>query len=143
MSVLPPPPRRRIVFMLTPLVDVMFLLLIFFMLSSQTSPYSLVPIAAAGGDAGAPDVQPAVQPAAGAGEMLVSIARGYVRLNGARVEFRDLSEAIAARQAAGFSSAVVLTTGAATVQDVVSVLEAFKQRAFAELRLVAPAGAGQ
>lgn len=142
MSALPPPPRRRIVFMLTPLVDVMFLLLIFFMLSSQTSPYSLVPIAAAGGDAGAPDTQPAVQ-AAGVGEMLVSIARGYVRLNGARVEFRDLSEAIAARQTAGFSSAVVLTTGAATVQDVVSVLEAFKQRAFAELRLVAPAGAGQ
>lgn len=136
MSVLPPrPPRRRIVFMLTPLVDVMFLLLIFFMLSSQTAPYNLLDIMAQG-------TPSATQPAAATlnvpvtGELLVSIARGYARLNGTRVEMANLRSAIEELKAAGFSRAVVTTGQAATVQDVVSVLEEMKRAAFAEMRLV-------
>jgi biopolymer transport protein ExbD len=143
MSLLGPrPPRRRIVFMLTPLVDVMFLLLIFFMLSSQTAPYSLLEIMAQGtpGQEPAPQPQP-VTPAQGVGEMLVSIARGYARFNGARVEMADLRAAIETYKAAGFTSAVVTTNQAATVQDVVSVLEALERGAFAEMRLVTQAPA--
>lgn len=130
------PPRRRIVFMLTPLVDVMFLLLIFFMLSSQTAPYSLLEIMAEGrpGAEPAPPTQTAtVAPTA---ELLVSIARGYARFNGARVEMADLRSAIETFKAAGFTRAVVTTGQAATVQDVVSVLEVLESSEFAEMRLV-------
>lgn len=130
-----PPPRRRIVFMLTPLVDVMFLLLIFFMLSSQTAPYNLLDIMAEGLPGQEPQAVGA-PPQAVASEIVVSIARGYVRLNGARVEMADLSAAIERFQAAGVSRAVVTTGQAATVQDVVTVLETLERRAIAELRLL-------
>jgi len=123
-------------FMLTPLVDVMFLLLIFFMLSSQTAPYSLLEIAAQGTAAATGQPAPAVTPAQGAGEMVVAIARGYARFNGARVEMADLGTAIEAYKAAGFRTAVVTTNLAATVQDVVWVMEALERGAFAEMRLV-------
>lgn len=139
MSALPPrPPRRRIVFMLTPLVDVMFLLLIFFMLSSQTEPYNLLEILAQGtpGQDQPPDVSPSAPTSA---ELLVSIARGYARFNGARVEMADLPSTIERYMAAGFSRAVVTTGQAATVQDVVSVLAAMERAAFAEMRLVTQA----
>jgi biopolymer transport protein ExbD len=127
-------PRRRIVFMLTPLVDVMFLLLIFFMLSSQTAPYNLLEIMAQGTPSAE---QAAVEPPVPAtAELLVSIARGYVRVNGARVEMADLRSAIERFKTAGFSRAVVTTAQAATVQDVVSVLEEMKRAAFTEMRLV-------
>lgn len=125
--------------MLTPLVDVMFLLLIFFMLSSQTAPYSLLEIMAQGapGQEQAPPVAPpAVAPTA---ELLVSIAHGYARFNGARVEMTDLRSAIESYKAAGFTRAVVTTGQAATVQDVVSVLEAIERASFAEMRLVSQA----
>lgn len=129
------PPRRRIVFMLTPLVDVMFLLLIFFMLSSQTAPYNLLEIMAQGVPG---QEQPAVAVSAvpASAELLVSIARGYARFNGTRVEMADLGTAIERYKAAGFTRAVVTTGQAAIVQDVVSVLEAMQGAAFAEMRLV-------
>ena len=132
------PPRRRIVFMLTPLVDVMFLLLIFFMLSSQTAPYNLLEIMAQGtpGQEQPAEVAPSVPTSA---ELLVSIARGYARFNGSRVEMADLRSAIEDYKAAGFIRAVVTTGQAATVQDVVSVLEAMERAAFAEMRLVTQA----
>ena len=135
------PPRRRMTFMLTPLVDVMFLLLIFFMLSSQTAPYSLLQIAAQGAPDAPERPAPAVTPARGEGEMVVSIARGYARFNGARVEMADLGTAIETYKAAGFRSAVVTTGQAATVQDVVWVMEALERGAFAEMRLVTTAPA--
>lgn len=141
MSALGPrPPRRRIVFMLTPLVDVMFLLLIFFMLSSQTAPYNLLEIMAQGtpGQDQPAEVAPSVPASA---ELLISIARGYARFNGSRVEMADLRSAIEDYKAAGFTRAVVTTGQAATVQDVVSVLEAMERAAFAEMRLVTQAPA--
>jgi biopolymer transport protein ExbD len=140
MASLDPPPRRRIVFMLTPLVDVMFLLLIFFMLSSQTAPYSLLDIHAGGQPDAAqqPGASAPAQPPvpAGKGDVVVSIANGYVRFNGERVEMADLAGAIARYKAAGFASAVVFSTQAATVQDMVTVIETFEGSGFGEMRLV-------
>lgn len=137
MSLLGTRPRPRPRFMLTPLVDVMFLLLIFFMLSSQTSPYSLLDVAAQGQAAATtPTASPATTPAKGAGEMIVSIARGYVRFNGARVELAELGAAIDRFKSAGYRRAVVTTAQSATVQDVVSVLEALEKSDLAEMRLV-------
>lgn len=138
------PPRRKFAFMLTPLVDVMFLLLIFFMLSSQTAPYSLLEILA-GGDGQPPPVsepqtQPAQEPGGAPNDLVVSISRDYVRFNGERVEMADLAAAIERFKAAGFSSAMVLTTQLATVQDVVSVLEVFESSNFGDMKLVLQQG---
>jgi biopolymer transport protein ExbD len=135
------PPRRRIVFMLTPLVDVMFLLLIFFMLSSQTAPYSLLEIMAQGAPGQDQQAQQAASatPPTPAAQVLVSIARGYARFNGTRVEMADLPSAIESYKTAGFTTAVVTTGDAATVQDVVTVLEALERGAFAEMRLMTQA----
>ena len=145
MSALDPPPRRRISFMLTPLVDVMFLLLIFFMLSSQTAPYSLLTILAGGNQSEAAPSPAAprapVSAPQGPGEAVVSISRGYVRFNGERVNMEDLPAAIARYKSLGFSSAVVSSSQAATVQDVVSVLEIFQGSDFGEMRLVIQPGA--
>ncbi len=147
MSALDPPPRRRINFMLTPLVDVMFLLLIFFMLSSQTAPYSLLTILAGGpppGEAGAQPAAPTPSPTPaavqGKGDAIVSISRGYVRFNGERVEMSDLLATIKRYKELGYSSAVVFSSQAATVQDVVTVLETFEGSDFGEMRLVIQPG---
>lgn len=140
MAGLDPPPRRRILFMLTPLVDVMFLLLIFFMLSSQTAPYSLLDILAGQQpeEAAQPGEAAPQAPATpvGKGDVVVSIANGYVRFNGERVTMAELAGAIARYKAAGFSSAVVFSTQAATVQDMVTVIETFEGSGFGEMRLV-------
>jgi biopolymer transport protein ExbD len=130
------PPRRRITFLLIPLVDVMFLLLIFFMLSSQTAPYSLLEIMAAGTPGSEQPLPQTATPAPSTPELLVSVARGYALFNGTRVEMADLQFAIEQFKAAGFGRAVVLTGKAATVQDIVSVLEALERNTFAEMRLV-------
>lgn len=140
-----PKARRRIVFMLTPLVDVMFLLLIFFMLSSQTAPYSLLEIMAAAGPPGSQQVAspPSSGPTAPVQQMMVSIARGYARINGERVEMVDLPGKLQGLKSAGFNSAMVLTNAAANVQDVVTVLEALHGVSLAEMQLVTQVSAGQ
>lgn len=138
MSLLQPPQRRKLTFMLTPLVDVMFLVLIFFMLSSQTSPYSLLQIFAdSQGETTEPAAPaPAPVPVAATAELVVSVGNGFVRLNGNRVELGLLAGAIERYKAAGFARAVVLTTRAATVQDVVTVLETFEMTAFGDTQLL-------
>lgn len=126
--------------MLTPLVDVMFLMLIFFMLSSQTGRYgllSIVPPARAETDAGS--AAPAVA-RTGVGELVVSIGAGAVRIGGRSVAMNALPGALLALRSAGYDDAVLLTTTAASVQDVVSVLEAFESARFARTRLVREAG---
>lgn len=125
--------------MLTPLVDIMFLLLIFFMLTSQTAPYSLISILA--GQASGTQASPAPAPAAPTGgEVVVSISNGFVRLNGEDVPMADIREAIARYRAQGFERAAALTTQSATVQDVVTVLEAFETSEFGQLRLMMSRG---
>ena len=144
MSLLDRPVRRRkIAFMLTPLVDVMFLLLIFFMLSSQTAPYSLLVITPPPG--AAPASVPA-QPSASAPqpqEVMVSIFHGYVRYNGDRVALADLRASIEKSKTAGIARAAVLATRGATVQDFVTVIEAFETTDFGDMRLIMQQGDAQ
>ena len=101
---------------------------------------ALLTILAGGSPAETPtQVPPAPeQPAApaGRGDVVVSISNGYVRFNGERVEMANLGAAIARYKAAGFTSAVVFSTQAATVQDMVTVIETFQGSDFGEMRLV-------
>lgn len=134
------PVRRRRTFMLTPLVDVMFLMLIFFMLSSQTGRYGLLSIVAPSQAATqAPAPVPAVA-REGTGELVVSIGAGAVRIGGRLFAMDALPAALSALKSAGYDDAVLLTTTAASVQDVVSVLEAFEDARFARTRLAREAG---
>lgn len=123
--------------MLTPLVDIMFLLLIFFMLSSQTSPYSLVPIAAAGATPGEPDPLPAEQPTAQ--QVIVAVGRDRVRVFGQRIAPSELAGTLVRLKAAGMSSALVITGDGASVQDLVDTLDAFEAAQFEQMQLVAGA----
>ena len=127
--------------MLTPLVDVMFLMLIFFMLSSQTGRYGLLSIVSpARAETDAAAAIPTVADAAGAGELVVSIGAGAVRIGGRSFAIDALPGALSALRSAGYERAVLLTTRAASVQDVVSVLEAFESVRFSRTRLVREAG---
>ncbi len=129
--------------MLTPLVDVMFLLLIFFMVSSQTSPYSLLTMQA-GKSGSEPSAQAAPTPPPKAvpatPQVRVTVYNGYVRYNGLRVELTDLKASVDKSRAAGALTAVVLSSTAATVQDVVSVVDALRSADFADVQLVMQSG---
>lgn len=135
------PVRKRRTFMLTPLVDVMFLVLIFFMLSSQTGSYGLLSIVPPARTETAPVAAvPAAAGAAGVGELVVSIGAGTVHIGGRPFTMDALPGTLSALRSAGYEHAVLLTTTAASVQDVVSVLEAFESVRFARTRLVREAG---
>ena len=141
MSLLEKPVRRRkIVFMLTPLVDVMFLLLIFFMLSSQTAPYSLLLITPPPGPTAASAPAEPVESAPTPQEVMVSIFHGYVRYNGDRVALENLRASIEKSKTAGIARAAVLATQGATVQDLVTVIEAFETTDFGDMRLIMQQG---
>lgn len=127
------PRRRRAFFMLTPLVDIMFLLLIFFMLTSQTSLFTLVRISAQGG---APEAQPSAPVPVAAAELLVSIGRDQVRINGRATLLGELPAALAAYKARGIVRAALVPGLSARVQDIVTVLELFEAARFSHVRLV-------
>ncbi len=124
--------------MLTPLIDIIFLLLKFFMLTSLIAPYGLLQVTSAN-DGGT--VVPG--PAAGAAEakpVVLRISRGLVSAGGQTIAISELPAAIDAMKKAGAKGVTLLTSRSATVQDVVSVLEAFKIAAFSNVTLLNRAG---
>lgn len=132
---------RRLAFMLTPLIDVMFLLLIFFMLSSQLSPYSLLPIGrVAGGERGASPAAPAETIAIA--DLSVRVAAGAVVVGGETIAIEAFPSAIEAFRAQGFDGFLVIATRAASVQDMVSALEALQAAGVARVTLMNTAGGG-
>lgn len=129
-------PRRG--FVLTPLIDVIFLLLKFFMLTSLIAPYGLLQVTSANGSGVA---TPA--PATGAPEarpVILRISRGLVSAGGQTIAISELPAAIDAMKKAGAKGVTLLTSRSATVQDVVSVLEAFKIASFSNVTLLNRSG---
>lgn len=128
--------RRRVSFMLTPLIDVIFLLLIFFMLSSQVAPYSLLPLGgvASGDDAPSPappePADPAVLP------LVVRVARGQVNVGGETMAIYELRQAAGRFRREGRDAYLVIPSGNANVQDVVSALEALNAASVASVTLL-------
>lgn len=131
---------RRPPFVLTPLIDVMFLLLIFFMLSSQISPYSLLPLGpvAAGSDAAA---APAAAAPPAVSDLSVRVSAGFASIGGESVELSALTPAIERFVGQGVTGFLVVATRSASVQDVVTVLESL-QAASAERVTLVNAGGG-
>ncbi|MBX3570562.1 MAG: biopolymer transporter ExbD [Rhizobiaceae bacterium] len=127
-----PPRRRRASFVLTSLIDVIFLLVIFFMVTSQITPFSLIPLGAVASEGTAPP--PAEQPPAP--PVSVRILAGAVSIGGRRVTMDELGEAFDALKSSGVDALVVSSTAAATVQDLVTVLEAARATAFADVTVI-------
>lgn len=120
---------------LLPLIDVIFLLLIFFMFSSNLSPFSLLQLTRDRNKAG-PEVQAATDP----GEVTTVSARQIdvmvlvdanlvLRVNGKRVEAAGLQPVLEELRQKGAETLVIAPSRRASVQDLVSVLEAAKRSA--------------
>lgn len=121
------PQRRAPGLMLIPLVDVIFLLLTFFMLASRIDPFSLLTLdeyqsRAAGQPAGG---TPAQTP-----DLILAVSRGSVQANGETVPLEGFVARAAALHGEGLETVVVFTRPSATVQDIVSVLDALKKASF-------------
>lgn len=119
--------RKPMRFMLMPLVDVIFLLLTFFLLSSSIAPFSSLMLdreSQASATAGA-------APAEVAGpDLLLSVGHGRVQANGRAIGLDGLPEYLAQLRQNGFETVMLFTRGSATVQDLVSVLDAVKKARF-------------
>ena len=132
---------RRTGFVLTPLIDVIFLLLTFFMLSSRIAPFGLLPVTGAASPDGAGPAPP--QAAAPAGtQVVLRVSRGHVSAGRQTITIGELPAAIEEMKRSGVASALLMTTRSATVQDVVSTLEAFKRAAFADVAILNRPGDG-
>ncbi|MDQ6434703.1 biopolymer transporter ExbD [Mesorhizobium sp. LHD-90] len=122
--ILPAPVRRRRPsFVLTSLIDVIFLLVIFFMVSSQIVPYSLLPLGPLAADSGAPAPAPGN---ADAPPIAVRILSGSITIGGRKVPVVDAETAFRDLKQRGVTSLLLTPSAVATVQDVVTVLEASK-----------------
>jgi biopolymer transport protein ExbD len=125
--------RRRPSFVLTSLIDVIFLLVIFFMVSSQIVPYSLLPLGPIAAEGGQPEP---VAPESTAPPVAVRILAGRVTIGGESVPLSDVAARLKLLKSSGIT-AILLTPGStATVQDVVTVLEASKDAEIASVTVL-------
>jgi biopolymer transport protein ExbD len=127
---------RRYRISLTPLADAMFNLLIFFMLSSNITPYSLLPLkgAVALPGEGAGDGTGQAQPG-GADAVVWTVTKGRIIANGqpfAMTEVGALTESLAL---AGTQSIVLIVQPEAEVQDLTTVLEALSTGGITQVQL--------
>jgi biopolymer transport protein ExbD len=115
--------RRRPSFVLTSLIDVIFLLVIFFMVSSQIVPYSLLPLGPIAAEGGQPEpaaAESATPPVA------VRILAGRVMIGGESMPMSEVAERLKLLKSSGITAILLTPSATATVQDVVTVLEASK-----------------
>ncbi|MGL5012432.1 MAG: ExbD/TolR family protein [Paracoccaceae bacterium] len=129
------PKRYRI--SLTPLADAMFNLLIYFMLSSNITPYSLLPIkgtiAVPGGDPGASGTG-APQPI-GAETAVWTVSEGQIIAGGQEFGLDRIAELTQSLTLLGTTSIVLVVRPEAKVQDLTSVLEALSTGGITQVQL--------
>ena len=118
--------RQRPTFVLTSLIDVIVLLVIFFMVSSQIVPFSLLPLGPLAAEGGGQDQGSA---SATAPPVAVRILAGRVTIGKTGVAMADVTDAFTQLKSRGVTAILLIPSAAATVQDVVTVLEASKAAA--------------
>jgi biopolymer transport protein ExbD len=116
----------------------MFLLLIFFMLSSQISPYSLLPVGAVAAPGSDEDKGNAA--AETGGNVLVRVSRAGIAIDGEPAAAANVGALLRHRVEEGAAGFVVVATATATVQDLVSTLEALRAAGAANVTLVSGGG---
>jgi biopolymer transport protein ExbD len=135
--------RKRYRISLTPLADAMFNLLIYFMLSSNITPYSLLPLkgttAVPGGDAGAGGVN-AAQPL-GTETAIWTISEGQILAGGQEFGIDRVADLTESLMLLGTTSIVLIVRPEAKVQDLTSVLEALSAGGITQVQLAGRGGA--
>ncbi|MGL4322075.1 MAG: ExbD/TolR family protein [Paracoccaceae bacterium] len=129
------PKRYRI--SLTPLADAMFNLLIYFMLSSNITPYSLLPLkgttAVPGADAGASGT--GAQQPLGTETAIWTVSEGQIIASGQEFGLDRISELTQSLTLLGTTSIVLVVRPEAKVQDLTSVLEALSAGGISQVQL--------
>lgn len=134
------PRRKRGFLALTPLVDVIFLLLIFFMMSSQIAPYSLIVLGTVEVEgASAPATGVLQAPAPAVSPLVLRVSDGRVAMAGGQIGIDELAAAARELVRQGIETFLIIPGRDATVQDIVSVLEALKAAEAASVTVVKPA----
>lgn len=139
-----PQARRRYRFAITPLADAMFLLLVFFMLSSNLTPYALLPLKSAPAQAAGGAIPSVPGPGGGdaaasqasAGARTWTVEAGAIVAGGQRFDFASLdllAGALTASDAA--ASVALLVHPTAQVQDIVTVLSRLEAAGIAHVRV--------
>ena len=132
-------------FTLTALADAMFQLLIFFMLSSNLTPYSLLPLrsGALAADTGADEPagpEPARDIVSAQDTAVWSISRDSIVSSGQRFGFDRLPDLAAAMQAGGSARVLLVTRPGAQVQGMVAVLEALAAHGITDVQVASGTG---
>lgn len=115
---------------LTPLVDIVFLLLMFFMLSSTFTKFSALEISAAAGS-GTALAKPALP-----GVIIVVNGPDRVTINGTATPLQDVASRLDAFESDGVRRAALRAGTQATVQDLVTVLEAVRSSRITSITVV-------
>ncbi len=135
-TLLPARSSRRYRISLTPLADAMFQLLIFFMLSSNITPYSLLPLKGGAKVPGSASGAGTEQTAANSPDAAIwTIENAQIKVAGqifAIDRVADLTQALAL---AGTTSVVLIVRPEARVQDMTSVLEALSAGGIVQVKL--------
>ena len=131
--------RQRASFVLTSLIDVIFLLVIFFMVSSQIVPFSIIGLGPIAGEAG--PTAPAAPSPASTVPIALRVMAGSVRVAGDTVAIGALAPALTKLKGDGVTALLVIPTARASVQDLVSVLEAIKASAIPTVTVINRRGA--
>lgn len=133
--------RKRIgmVISVTPLVDVMMILLVFFMVTSTYLDLDMIPLVGGARQAAEPGAAPpAPRQVADGGSLLVRLsADGGVYVSGRPVDLASLTAIVSVRVATRPSTPVlVLPSGAATTQSLVSLMDAIADAGAGDVRVV-------
>ena len=144
--------RRRLgpLISMTPLIDVMFILLVFFMVTSTFLDLDMIPLVGAArsgaetsGTAAPKTVAPGTLAAekgtlSEAGSLMVRLsAEGRTIVSGREVDGAGLRTMVATRVAAGSSKPIlVLSSGFATTQSLVSLLDLLARAGAQDVRIV-------
>ena len=124
----PAPIRRPIA--LTPLVDIVFLLLMFFLLSSTFTKFGQTNVSSG-------STQNAAATPAGFPGVIIAVAvPNSVTVNGQYVALKDLAPLLNDFLAKGVKLAVLRVAKSATVQDLVTALEAARSSRISDIRVV-------
>ena len=135
MSELLPPRQYRRGISLTPLVDVIFLLLIFFMLTSQIAPFSLISFGKVKIEKEVVQLEVPNTAAPTNLGALITVLHGGISVNGKKTALSKIDIAMAELRRAGITAAIISPKSSASVQDLITVLEAVKKAAFKSIKI--------
>ena len=134
------PRRRGPMLLMTPLVDVMFILLIFFMVTSTFLDLDMIPLVSGAPPPAAESMVPEAtgEPMAGPRRLLVRLnADGRTFVAGQAVDLADLTSIVSGHVTASPSASVlVLPSGAATTQALVSLMDALARAGARDVRVL-------